>query len=200
MKTKKTYWIDNPAQISLLTSGMRQEIIDSISALGSCSIADLALELGVPADSLYYHVRKLVKAGLLVKQGIRNTARRDEVVYTVPDHNMHLKYEPNDPVNVESINKIISAMMRMAERDFHSGFTPDLATVEGEARNLWASRYKAWLTEEELGEINEILAKLVTILRRPKLPGDRKLYTITWVISPKKARAKRRDSSKSGNE
>ncbi len=196
MPSEKIFLIDKPAQISLLSSAMRQEILDSINALGPCSIAELAEELGVAADSLYYHIRKLVETGLLVQQEVRETSRRDEVVYALAGRNMHLKYEPDDPANVESITKIISAMLRMTERDFRAGFTPGRAIVEGETRNLWGSRLKAWLTDDDLSEVNQLLGRLEEIFHQPKLPGDRQLCTLTWVIAPKEAQARRRETGK----
>ncbi len=194
MSTPKTYWIEKPGQILLLASAMRQEILDSVSALGSCSIAELAQELGVAADALYYHVRKLVESGLLIEQGARVTSRRDEIVYTLPGQYMNLKYQPENAENVGAINKVISAMMRMAERDFRNGFTPDLAVIDDGIRNLWGARQKAWLTEEDLKEVNQLLERLQEIFHQSKQPGDRKLYTLTWVIAPKKAQAKRRET------
>lgn len=193
MKEKRIFWIDKPAQVSLLSSAMRQEILDSVNALGPCSIAELAEELGVAADSLYYHVRKLVETGLLVPQGARETSRRDEIVYALPGRNMHLKYEPENPANVASISRIISAMLRMTERDFRSGFSHAQAVVEGENRNLWGARMKAWLSEDDLAEVNQLLGRLEDIFRQPKKSGNRKLCALTWIISPKKAQPKRRE-------
>ena len=61
------------AQIEALASPARQEVADGLQAIGPCSIADLADLLGRAPDSLYYHVRKLEKVGLVVARGTRET-------------------------------------------------------------------------------------------------------------------------------
>jgi len=190
--TEETYWIDDPGQLGLLTSAARQAIFDGFQALGACSVADLARELGVPADALYYHVRKMVKAGLLVEQGTRGTARRDEAVYALASPNMRVRYDASDPENVRLLGKAVSAMLQTTQRDFRDGFTPARAVVDGDGRNLWAARLTAWLTEEELGEVNALLERLRDLLRTPRRPGPRQLYAVTWVLAPKEDQPIRR--------
>ncbi len=192
MTRDKRYLIDQPDQIASLASPMRQEIVDSIQASGPSSVADLARQLGCPADSLYYHVARLAEAGLLIEHGVRRSGRKDEAVYDLPGPGMRLHYDPSDPENVSAVNKVIVSMLRVAERDFRAGFNPELAVVEGAGRNLRGYRAKAWLTEEELGELNELLERIDAILTRAKDPGPRRLHAFTWVLSPAKARAPRR--------
>ena len=56
--------------IAALGSPVRQEIIDTVELLGGkATIAELAAQLGRPADGLYYHVRRLVAVGLLIGSG-----------------------------------------------------------------------------------------------------------------------------------
>src|SRR5687768_8664088 len=60
--------ISDPAQIRLLSSPVRQEIVDTLSAFGGeASVAALAEQLGRPADGLYYHLRALVRGALVLE-------------------------------------------------------------------------------------------------------------------------------------
>ena len=187
MPSSKPYRIDRPAQIDLLASVMRQEIIDSVAALGPCSTARMAEELGVAADALYYHIKLLVRAGLLEEQGTRRTKRRDERVYGLPGRSVFLHYDPEDPVNVELVSRTAASMLRAAERDFRAGFNPEMAAVEGATRNLWAARFKMWLTESELREVNALLERLREISERPRGAGADQLCTLTWALAPVEA-------------
>ena len=65
-KTPKGSAIADVGQIRALASSIRQDIVDTVAATGPCSVADVARTLGRPADGLYYHVKHLLGAGLLV--------------------------------------------------------------------------------------------------------------------------------------
>lgn len=186
------HWIDDPEQLELLASAARQEILDTVEALGTCSVTELAKELGVPADSLYYHVRRLEAAGLLVARGERRTARRDETIYGLCDDSLRVRYDPEDPENVHRVSEIVAALLRVAERDFRDGFTPALATVGGPARNLWGGRVKAWLSDEELREVNDLLQRLMALFRAGSRSEDRQLCSFAWTLAPLEARPVRR--------
>jgi hypothetical protein len=75
-------------------------------------------------------------------------------------------------------------MLREALRSFRKAFRPG-AVVEGPRRSLWAGRRTAWLTEEELEEVNSRVERLVEYLseRRARKPEGR-LYSFTFAISP----------------
>ena len=187
------FWIDQPDQIKVLGSAMRQEIVDVLSVTGPCSIAELAHELGVAADSLYYHVRKLKQAGLLVEQDARVRGKQTEAVYGLPGEALAFRYDKTNPANVEAVGKAVGSMLRSAERDFHAGFRSERSVPEGEARNLWASRVRAWLTEEERVEVNQLLARLYEICERPRSDKEEQLCTLTWVLAPLEPQAARRE-------
>ena len=90
------YLIKRPEQIELLASPLRQEIVDAVRAMGTCSARELAVELGTSPDSLYYHLRKLVAVGLLVSEGKRSATRRHEEVFRTPGDSMRAVYDLGD--------------------------------------------------------------------------------------------------------
>jgi len=177
--TESLYWIEQPEQIEVLNSPVRQEIVDSVAVRGPCSVAELAEELGVPADSLYYHVRKLVRAGLLIEHGTRKTDRREEAIYKLPADKIRLRYNLDDPVNMHLISRTVASMLRVTERSFTEGTTSDEAVIEGPLRNLWAGRYKVWLTEDELHEVNQLILRLRELGGRPKRANAQQLCALT---------------------
>ena len=119
--------------------------------------------MGRRPDSLYYHVRKLSAAGLLVDRGIRGSGRRAEAVYDIPGRPLRLAYDPSDPENVRAVSRVVASMLRSANRDFRGGFRPDLAVVEGDGRNLWAARMKGWLSDDDLAELNTLLNRILEV-------------------------------------
>jgi DNA-binding transcriptional ArsR family regulator len=56
-------------QLAALVSAGRQEIVDVLSQIGTVSVAELAAALNRPADAIYYHLRVLKRAGLVIHAG-----------------------------------------------------------------------------------------------------------------------------------
>ncbi len=186
MDESPSYIIRRPEQIRAIASPVRQEILDTVQALGSATIADMARELGRPADALYYHVRVLENVELLIPHDESTASRRSAVVYRTPagDGLLRLHYDADDPENRDAVTGAISALLRISERDFRNGFRSDLATCEGPDRNLWAGRTKAWLSDEDVQAARELIVSLVEIFSRPKRPGSNRLHVMSFTLAP----------------
>lgn len=169
-------------QMRALVSPVRQEIVDALVAAGPCSIADLAAHVGRAPDSLYFHIRRLVKVGLVLELNERATGRRPAAVYDVPGRPMRLAYTRagRDP----ALAGVMSSALRLAGRDFSRAFRLGVAVVDGERRNLWGGRVKGWVGDEELAEINRLVTRLTEIIRSGH-PGPGRLpQTFTYILAP----------------
>jgi hypothetical protein len=185
------------AAIASLASPVRQEIVDTVEALGGvATIAELAARLGRPADGLYYHVRRLAKAGLLVRED-GDGAERFRT--PVPRGGaLALDYRPDDPRNAAAIRRVIGGMLRIARRDFDAALAIPNVVAHGPRRALWAGRGKGWVTADELEELNALCARATAILRRPRAPGRDRLVSLCFVLAPIAPRASRRARSGGG--
>ena len=168
-------------QLRVLNSTMRNEIFDSVSA-GRCTVAELAYQLGRPADALYFHIRKLLQAGLIKEVGRSKTNGRDGALYGLAT-DRRIGYDPRDPVNVRLVTAMVAAILRVALRDFKSGFDQRVAVVTGTRRNLWAGRGNTWLTPTELEEVNDLIQQVRHYLNRPRREGT-SLHAFSWVLAP----------------
>jgi hypothetical protein len=186
MPPEKGCWVDRVAQIRLLSSAVRQDICDTVGAIGPCTVTELARAMGRAADGLYYHVRLLQRGGLLATTESRDAAGRSQVLLDVPGRPMYIRYDPADGKNRAAVNAMVAAMLRSAARDFRRAFHPALAVVSGPRRNLWASRAHALLTQTELEEINGLFQRIVDLFlaRRPRSAHKESLYEMTFVLSP----------------
>lgn len=180
-----SHHIDDTAALHALASPVRQEVVDTVNALGVCSIRDIAAALGCPADGLYYHVRALVDAGLLVSAGTRPTRRRAEELVSTPTRGiMRIRYRPGDRAHVAAMRRIVASMVRVAERDFVAGFDPRLARCDGPERNLLACRQKAWLTRAQRREVTRLIARLQDVLADSQPVPGAELHSLTLVLAP----------------
>jgi len=174
-----------------LVSPARQEIIDTVEALGGeATVVELAAQLGRPADGLYYHLRPLVKAGLLV-HGDDPEADR----YRTPSRTaLSIDY---DPANARAVKRVVASMLRIAKRDFDAAFAIPGVAVRGPRRALWAGRGKGWVSPAELAEINALLARITSILRKPRAKGRTQLVSLCFVLAPIRPRSPRRSGGAS---
>jgi hypothetical protein len=188
--------IADPSAITVLASPVRQELVDTVEALGGvASIAELAEELGRPADGLYYHVEILRRAGLLVAATERRgRAGRNERRYGTPTrggNKLALVYQPRDVRNATAVRGVVGSMLRIARRDFDRALAGDVA-VDGPRRELWAARGTGWVSDAELAEINRLLIQLSGHLRRPRGGSRQRLVSLCFILAPMPVRPKRR--------
>ena len=172
----------------------RQEIIDVLAPMGIASIAELATALGRPADSLYYHIRILQEAGLIEAAGSRRSGAHEEALYRTVAPRMRLSYEPGPEGNAADISPIIGSMLRLTGRDFDTAMENPDNKVDGPRRELWAARTTAWLSEEQVEEINRHMQDLLAMMALSS-PEEGRLYSVTMVLTPLERNAKRKTST-----
>jgi hypothetical protein len=190
--------VRKPGQIRMLGSAVRQEIVDCVQALGRATVAELAQTLGRPADGLYYHAKALVKAKLLLLERVRGTHGRMEAVFKplYRGEAMRLQYDTEDRRNRDAVVATVTTMLRTTSRQFAAGFADGRAVTSGPLRNLWAARGLAWLTDEDLREVNRVLEELAGIISGSRKSKAARLHAITFALVPLPEKAARRENGK----
>ncbi len=87
-------------------------------------------------------------------------------------------------------------MLRVAGRDFTRALADPSSIVEGPLRELWAARNKGWVGDAELAEINRLLLRINTLLRRPRSPTRDRLVALSWILAPVDAKPARRAAAR----
>jgi len=190
----RSYFIEKPSQLALIASAVRQDILDSLESIGPSSVSELSRAVGLPADALYYHIRKLLKVGLVVEHGTRPSERRDERVLALPARKIQLHYDNQNRKQAQLVRKIVSSMLRTADRDFEAGLDSPSAVAHGPRRNLWGARLKGWLDADQLAEANDLLERLRDLFHERGPDDDTTLCAITWTVTPVEAQQVRRQS------
>ena len=166
--------IRTPKQIASLASPLRITLVDTLEAIGPCSIADLARAVDARPDALYYHLRILEKSGVVRREGTI-------VQTTIP---LDLVYDASDYRNTQAVTRVVSAILRGALRAFRKGFTRSVRT-SGPRRELWAAQRTARLSAGELEAVNRLLDELLeTFGARRHAESDDRLYSVTFVLTP----------------
>jgi DNA-binding transcriptional ArsR family regulator len=170
------YFIKQAAQLKVLESATRLEILDAVAADGPCSIADLAVELGKTPESLYPHVKKMLSVGLVKEAGERSLEGRSELLYATPSRRMAIGTRPLSKARREALVRISRSCARVAQRDLELNMRqPDWIEVGPERNGHW-SRNKGWFTPDELAELNELLSRIEDLAERGRRrPGTEPL-------------------------
>ena len=201
-RDESEYRIEDPQQIAELVSPVRMEILDAMSSLAPCSIAELAEELGRPADSLYYHVRKLVKCGLLLDAGAREKGGRTETLFGVHAKRMRVAHDHRDEERMQLIADASSAMLRQADRNLRTELLSGNDTGDGLRRHTGAGRNRAWLTPREIEQVNRLVARIANIYMGAERRKSATLHSFSFAMSPIPTGRRRRggDEEEDGGE
>ncbi len=179
------YTIKRPEQLAAIASAVRLEVLDAFRVLGPCSIATVAAFLGRAPDSLYYHIRKLVKVDLLVDKGQRPTGQRYEAVYDAPARRLRTPFSPQDTTHNTAVQRVYEKLLGLTERDFRAAVRRgDLRSV-GPGRNVRHGRIKGWLSRSELQRVQALLDELLGVLEANEDDDEeRELFALTTFLIP----------------
>lgn len=186
----KPFLLTDPAMVRALASPARQEIVDALQAAGPRTIAELAALIARPADSLYFHVRSLIKVGLVVERGERREGpggRHVAAVFGLAAGPLVMSYDA--PVRRGDVGRVVASAVRLALRDFQHGLATETVTA-GPFRTVRGGRSKGWLTPAEVRRLNAIISEAQEILHAGRPRTGARCMSLGFVLAP--ARAKQR--------
>jgi DNA-binding transcriptional ArsR family regulator len=189
--SSETGVIDDAKRIAVLAAPVRTELATTLEALGgAATVAELAKRLGRSADGLYYHLRAMLRAGLLEEDS--GPGGRRYRLATPGPQGVRLLYKPGATANARAVARVASSASRLAQRDFSRALQRPSTTVEGPARELWMARLTGWVDTSELKEINRLLQRLADLLAAARPTKNGKLIALQWILAPIDAKPVRR--------
>lgn len=136
------------------------------------SVPELAAEVGLPANGLYYHVRRLVDAGLVRRVGVRDGDRRAERVYGWAARRIRF---------AGGIGPLADGPLRGIAAELEAG----LADAAAEDAPALLSYHVVALTYARARELEERLAALVAEYEsHPSAEPDARRYGVLGVLAP----------------
>lgn len=185
--------ISDPRLITVLATPIRQEIVDTLAALGTdASAADLALQLGRHADGLYYHLKVLCKAKLVLERQTPGVEERRYCLAGDASRPLRLAYRTADEGHVTALRKFAHGLMQVAEKDFSEALEMPGIELEAPVRQLWAARSKGWLSHDDLTEVNTLLERLCELISQTRTDERNQLLSCTFTLAPHIVLPKRR--------
>ncbi len=185
--------IDDPHCIKVLASSVRQELVDTMAALGGqATVAALSEQLGLPADGLYYHMQLLKDVGLISEITGQGESERSFRLSGAGDSPLRLAYNLDKDGATQALRAYAKGLLQVAERDFQDALSLREVTVQGSQRQLWAARNKGWVNKKDLAEANRLLERLCELMSQTRENAGDQLMSLAFVLAPKVARNKRR--------
>lgn len=187
-KPLRTFVIDRPRQIAVLAAPLRGRIVDDLAGNGPSSVNEIAERLGQRPEGLYYHVRALVRVGLLVIASRRRSGRRWEAIYRLVAPRLKIDRRQRSKAFIKACADLCAATLRAAARDYRSALEDGSSAAEGPSPNLVIRRHVAHLDAPGLRRLNKHLAAIADLFEEAGRFGTGELIGLTVVITPIKSR------------
>jgi DNA-binding transcriptional ArsR family regulator len=115
-------------QFKSLNSVLRVELLTSLSVHGPGTARDIAERLGFDEHKLYYHLKKLLAAGLVVIEGSRKTATKPEAIFKALARMWVPQFDQTDPEVARAVDRHYGLFLKVAAREHSAAvMSPDPA-------------------------------------------------------------------------
>lgn len=163
----------NAAQREAISqSPARLEVLDAMSEIGPCSVAELARELGRSPQSLYYHLEIMVDVGLLMQSGVRKAGKRDEALFDMVGDHFRLAGSDDSAEDVRrTLLRFNSTVLKLTERNYRDAVAGGLARRIGQRENIYLRRQRGRLSDKDLTRFYELLDEIGTMILGSSQPG-----------------------------
>jgi DNA-binding transcriptional ArsR family regulator len=177
--------VNDPRVLRALAHPVRGRILDEIDAAGSVRAADVARELGIPANLASFHLRQLAKYGLVEEAPEEARDRRDRVwrgttTSALTVNLQSLEEAPGGRTAVQVFRESKKSWgHHLVERTFSTDHPPDSGRFS-------SSEHALKLTDDEADELRRELEELIdgwAERTRGREPG-RRTYVVYQLMQP----------------
>lgn len=150
---RRLFVVRSAAEWAAINSPVRMEMVVFLIAAGTCAIRELALLMNRPADGLYHHMRKLVRAGLVVEVDTRRVGKQSEMLYRAAADDVVVDRNLQSRATRDRTRKLFRTIMQHAQRTIEVAIASGAAVLEGRRRNVSFNWLASWLDETQLARV-----------------------------------------------
>ncbi len=176
--------LDRPDQLRAVTSIIAHQIISVMERTRRCTVSELAEHLGIQAGSLYYHVRKLQKAGVLAPHVKRSTGGRKEVVYELTGSEVILDPTASGSRFLAALARTMRTRLRAVERGFLDALSHPGTVRAGRNRNISLDQHHSRLSRSKRLELYRRIKELERFLIENDDPRQETFTHVTIAVMP----------------
>jgi DNA-binding transcriptional ArsR family regulator len=166
-------------------SPIRSEVAEALRLAGPCSVAEIALIIDRPADTLYRHIDALRKAGFVAEAGLRKKGRTAEQLFDmvaadfVPDFS-HSSVLLENRITHSTAATLLKAM----ERTVRDAAAARAIVARQPGRNTSMSYELGWLTPAMYQEVRALIGRLKVLMDESKKTRTGRLYMTLAIACP----------------
>jgi DNA-binding transcriptional ArsR family regulator len=183
----KGHRISTARQLRALASPERLEVFHALHGREPLSVREIGELLGRLPVSLYYHLRALEGAGLVVRTGRRAAARGEETLYSLPAEEFVVEPASRGRAEVAALRRIAAGIFRRAKR-LHDALVAEQPARQRSRREHLLVHRTIKLDAAGLRRVNALLLELTEVLQRTPPVEDGAYYTVTLHLARDQAR------------
>jgi DNA-binding Lrp family transcriptional regulator len=167
-------------------SPVRRQIVESMQRQGPCSIAEVARDIGRPADGLYRHVAVLVKSGFLREIGKRAAQRNIGRMFDATANDF-LAPRIGRRASADARNTVVQtaeALAKSSIRALRGSAAAGRIHCERGDRNFVVMHVNSWLTPARFSEVRALVIRLASIIERGRTDRTGEPYEVFAIAAP----------------
>jgi predicted transcriptional regulator len=173
------------ADWKVLMAPVRFEIIEAMRGIAPCSVGEIAQALDRPADTLYPHLRQLLKVGVVVEAGQRAGRTRPGKVYDLVADDFRPSFRgERAAATAQAIDRSIRSMAGIVTRASRKAAAAGRFSYDDRFKNVIGKVENAWLTPEEMKVVQSRLLSLKRYLDARKGRRAGALYLAAFFVVP----------------
>lgn len=174
-----------PAAWLTMMSPVRSEIAQAVTLLGTCSVAQIAAVTNRPADTLYPHLQKLRRAGIVVAAGERREGRHVQALYAMRATDIQPDFR-GASVELENRlgHKTASALLRAMDRTVRDAASARALVTRAQGRNISMSYELGRLTPAMFQRLRRHVQAIKALMDEGKRRSTGTLYLAITIACP----------------
>jgi hypothetical protein len=174
-----------PAAWLTMMAPVRSEIAQAITLLSPCSVAQIAAVIDRAADTLYPHLAKLCRAGIVVESGVRKSGRHSERLFAMRATDVQPDFRG---ASIALENKVgyrtASALLKAMDRTVRDAAAAKAIVSRPAARNISMTYELGRLTPAMYQQLRGHLRSIKALMDRGKRQRTGTLYLAISIACP----------------
>lgn len=185
MPRRAIHVIARTADWQVLMAPVRFEIVEAMRGIAPCSVGEIAQALDRPADTLYPHLRQLLRVGVVVEAGQRAGRTRPGKVYDLVADDFRPSFRgAGASATARTIDRSVRGMASIVTRASRKAAAAGRFAYDDDFKNVISKVENAWLTPEELKTVQSRLLSLKRYLDARKGRRAGSLYLAAFFVVP----------------
>ncbi len=174
-----------PAAWLTMMSPVRCEIAQAITLLGTCAVSEIAAVTNRPADTLYPHLQKLRRTGIVVDAGSRRSGRHVQALYAMRARDVQPNFRgAGSAVENRVGHRTASTLLRAMDRTVRDAAAARALITRAEARNISMSYELGRLTPAMFQKLRGHVMAIKRLMDEGKRQRTGTLYLAISVACP----------------